>query len=138
MLEKYAVRMGGGYNHRRHLGEMALIKDNHIVALRALGISLKDIVAGAKTKAPPGVTVEVEATNADEALEGGARVGRISFCSDNMSPDEMCAVKGLLLGRNILEASGGINLANVRQAALAGVDIISIVNAHHSAPVPLT
>ncbi len=74
-LEKYAVRMGGGHNHRRHLGDFILIKDNHIAALRALGMNLKDIIAKAKQNAPAGLTLEVEVTNTQDALEA-SRAGR--------------------------------------------------------------
>jgi len=65
LLEKYAVRMGGGKNHRLHLGDLILIKDNHLNALRALGMSLKDIVAKAKQNAPRGIKVEVEVNTPD-------------------------------------------------------------------------
>jgi nicotinate-nucleotide pyrophosphorylase (carboxylating) len=132
-LEKYAVRMGGGWNHRRHLGEAILIKDNHLAALRALGMSLRDIVARAKVKASPGVTVEVEVTSAEEAVQAvEARADIIML--DNMGPEEMRRVRYLIPNTIKLEASGGINLANVREAALAGVDIISIGALTHSAP----
>jgi len=69
LLEKYAVRMGGGQNHRFHLGDGILIKDNHLAALRAPGMSLKDIVAKAKQNAPKDLKVEVEVTTVEEALE---------------------------------------------------------------------
>jgi len=67
LLEKYAVRMGSGQNHRFHLGDGILIKDNHLVALRALGMSLKDIIAKAKLNAPQGLKVEVEVNTPQEA-----------------------------------------------------------------------
>ena len=130
-LEKYAVRMGGGKNHRLHLGDGVLIKDNHLAALRSLGMSLKDIVAKAKASAPRGITVEVETTNvqeATEALEAGADI----IMLDNMSPDEMHRVVDLISGRARIEASGGITLANVHQVARTGVDIISIGALTHS------
>jgi len=132
-LEKYAVRLGGGQNHRLHLGSAILIKDNHLTALRSLGVSLKDIVARAKQRAPKGLTVEVEVGTIDEALEaveGGADI----IMLDNMSPDEIQRVKGLIPGHIETEASGGITLANVRAVARAGVDIISIGALTHSAP----
>src|SRR4030042_323662 len=69
MLEKYAVRMGGGQNHRLHLGDAVLIKDNHIAALRAMGLSLKDIIAKARENAPAGISIEVEVTSAAEAVD---------------------------------------------------------------------
>ncbi len=131
-LEKYAVRVGGGQNHRFHLGDGVLIKDNHIAALRALGISLKDIVVMAKQNAPQGLTVEVEVSSASEALEaaeGGADV----IMLDNISPDEMHRIRNLLPSHIKIEASGGINLESVREAARAGVDIISVGVLTHSA-----
>lgn len=131
LLEKYAVRMGGGYNHRFNLHDGIIIKDNHLAALRALGMSLKEIVARAKKNAPPGVTVEVEVTNADEALE--AVEGKADMIMlDNMTTEEMNYVVDLLPPESEIEASGGITLDNVRQAALARVNIISIGALTHS------
>lgn len=131
LLEKYAVRMGGGKNHRLHLGDGILIKDNHLAALIALGMSLRDIIAMAKQKAPPGVTVEVEVTTPQEALDA-VEAGADIIMLDNMSPEEMCQAVNLVSGRAKVEASGGITLANVRQTAMTGVDIISIGALTHS------
>ena len=131
LLEKYAVRMGGGKNHRLHLGDLILIKDNHLTALRALGMSLKDIVAKAKQNAPRGIKVEVEVNTiqeAREAVEGGADI----ILLDNMSPDEMRQVVSLVPDYVKTEASGGITLENVQAAAMAGVDFISIGALTHS------
>ncbi len=130
-LEKYAVRMGGGQNHRFHLGDGILIKDNHIAALRTPGMSLKDIVARAKQNAPRGLTVEVEVNTAREAIaaaEGGADI----IMLDNMSPEEMRRVVDRLPPPVRTEASGGITLDNVRAVAATGVDIISIGALTHS------
>lgn len=131
LLEKYAVRMGGGRNHRFHLADGVLIKDNHLVAMRALGLRLKDIVAKAKQNAPKGLTVEVEVTTAEEAMEA-VEAGADVIMLDNMTPDEMRRVVGLLSGRVRLEASGGITLDKVRAVAGAGVDIISVGALTHS------
>ena len=131
ILEKYAVGMGGGHNHRFHLGDGVLIKDNHIAALRSRGMSLKDIVAKAKQDAPQGLEIEVEVTTAEEALDAvEARADIIML--DNMSPDEMRRVVNLVSGQVKVEASGGITLANVRAIAETGVDIISIGALTHS------
>jgi len=130
LLEKYAVGIGGGQNHRLHLGDGILIKDNHIAALRALGMSLKDIVTKAKQNAR-GFKVEVEVRTAQEALEaveGGADI----IMLDNMSPDEMRRVVGLVAGRVKIEASGGVTLANVRAVAETGVNLISVGALTHS------
>lgn len=131
LLEKYAVRMGGGQNHRFHLGDGILIKDNHLAALRALGMSLKDIVAKAKQNAPKGLTIEVEVTTAEEAMEA-AEAGADMILLDNMSPDEMRRVVSLLPGGIKTEASGGITLENIEAVATTGVDIISIGALTHS------
>ena len=131
LLEKYAVRMGGGQNHRFHLADGVLIKDNHLAALRALGMSLKDIVSKAKQNAPQGLKVEVEVNTIEEAIdavEGGADI----IMLDNMSPDEMRRAVSLSPNHVKTEASGGINLDNVRSAAITGVDIISIGALTHS------
>ena len=131
LLEKYAVRMGGGKNHRLHLRESILIKDNHLAALRAMGISLKDIVAKAKQNVPQRVTVEVEVNTVQEALDA-AEAGADIIMLDNMSPEEMRHVVNSLPGQIKTEASGGITLANVRAAARAGVNMISIGALTHS------
>ena len=131
VLEKYAVRMGGGQNHRAHLGDALLIKDNHLAALRALGISLKDIVVKAKQNTPAGMTIEVEVTTAEEAIEV-ARVGVDMIMLDNMSPDEMRHTISLLPKGVKTEASGGITLENIEAVVATGVDIISIGALTHS------
>jgi len=131
LLEKYAVRMGGAQNHRFHLGDAVLIKDNHLAALGALGMSLPDIVAKARENAPRGLTVEVEVNTTEEALavvEAGADIVML----DNMDTDEMRHVVGLISGRAKIEASGGITLDNVKEVAMTGVDIISIGALTHS------
>jgi len=131
LLEKYAVRMGGGQNHRLHLGDGILIKDNHLAVLRALGMSLKDIVAKAKQNAPGGLEVEVEVNTTEEALEA-VEAGADIIMLDNMSPDEMRHIVALVSGKVRIEASGGITLDNVRVVAEVGVNIISIGALTHS------
>ncbi|MFC2122824.1 carboxylating nicotinate-nucleotide diphosphorylase [Bacteroidota bacterium] len=131
LLEKYAVRMGGAHNHRFHLGDAVLIKDNHLAALRALDMSLPDIVAKARENAPRGLTVEVEVNTTEEALavvEAGADI----IMLDNMDTDEMRRAVGLISGQAKIEASGGITLDNVKEVAMTGVDIISIGALTHS------
>ena len=131
LLEKYAVRMGGGQNHRFHLGDGILIKDNHLVALRALGMSLKDIVVKAKQNAPQDMKVEVEVNTTQEALDA-VEAGADIIMLDNMSPDEMRHVASLIPSQVKIEASGGITLANVQAAAKTGVNLISIGALTHS------
>jgi nicotinate-nucleotide pyrophosphorylase (carboxylating) len=131
LLEKYAVRAGGGENHRLHLGDAVLIKDNHIAALRATGLGLADIITMARKNAPRGITIEVEVTSAAEAAEALKSKPDIILL-DNMSPEEMGQEVALLAGRARIEASGGITLENVRRVAETGVDMISIGALTHS------
>jgi nicotinate-nucleotide pyrophosphorylase (carboxylating) len=131
LLEKYAVKMGGGENHRMHLGDAVLIKDNHIAALRAEGSSLADIIARAKQNSRKGITIEIEVTTAEEAAEA-AQAGVDIIMLDNMSPAEMKKVVDSMPAGIRTEASGGITLKNVREAAMSGVDIISIGALTHS------
>ncbi len=132
LLEKYAVRMGGGRNHRLHMGDAVLIKDNHLAIMAGSGATLRDVVAKARKEAPTGMVVEVEITSADqagEALEGGADM----IMLDNMALEDMARAVKLINHRARVEASGGIRLENVRRVALTGVDIISIGALTHSA-----
>ncbi len=130
MLEKYAVRMGGGRSHRLHLGDWVLIKDNHWAALRSLGIGVKEAIELVRQSSS--LKVEIEVGNigeAVEALDAGADI----IMLDNMAVGEMKKVVELARGRTLIEASGGITLDNVRQIAEAGVDLISIGAITHSA-----
>jgi nicotinate-nucleotide pyrophosphorylase (carboxylating) len=124
-LEKYAVRMGGAHNHRLHLGDGILIKDNHLAVLRSQGMSLEDAVRSAKEKAPLTLKVEVEVGTAEEAVEA-VEAGAEIVMLDNMSLEEMRRAVELVKGRALLEASGGITLDNVRQVAETGIDFISV------------
>jgi len=131
LLEKYAVYIGGGVNHRFHLGERILIKDNHLTALRRLGLSLKDTVRKAKNQAGKGETVEVEVgtrEEASEAVQGGADI----ILLDNMAPDDIKSVLSLIPKHVIIEVSGGITIDNIRSIAMPGVDRISIGVLTHS------
>ena len=123
LLEKYAVRVGGGKSHRAHLGDGILIKDNHLAALLSFGVGLKEAVEQASQRST--LNVEVEVTTVDEAkeaLEAGADI----IMLDNMSVADMKEVVQFAKGRALLEASGGITLKNVREVAEAGVDLISV------------
>jgi nicotinate-nucleotide pyrophosphorylase (carboxylating) len=130
-LEKYAVTVGGGHNHRVHLGDGILIKDNHLAALRSHGLGLRDIVARAKKNAPHTLKIEVEVTTVEEAVEA-LEAGADIIMLDNMSVEEMRRAVKSVGGRVILEASGGITLDNVRAVAETGVDLISIGALTHS------
>jgi nicotinate-nucleotide pyrophosphorylase (carboxylating) len=132
LLEKYAVRAGGGRNHRLNLGDGVLIKDNHLVALRSSGVGLGEAVKKARERAPRAMKIEVEVESvkqAQEALSAGADI----IMLDNMNVKDMRRVVELVQGRALLEASGGITLDNVRSVAEAGVDLISVGALTHSA-----
>lgn len=128
LLEKYAVRVGGGYNHRFGLYDGVLIKENHIAV--AGGVS--EAVKLAQANVPHTMKIEVEAETiqqVEEALESGADI----ILLDNMGIDEMRKAVKLISGRVLLEASGGINLDNIVEVAKTGVDIISVGAITHSA-----
>jgi len=131
-LEKYAVRVGGGENHRMNLGDGILIKDNHLAVLRRQGLSIKEIVARARQSAPQRLKVEVEVRTVPEALEA-AEAGADIIMLDNMNLEDMRKAVKSVHGRALIEASGGITLDNVRAVAETGVNFISIGALTHSA-----
>lgn len=127
-LEKYAVRMGGGANHRFSLAEMILIKDNHIAAAGGVG----EAIRRAREYAPPYARIEVECeteSQVNEAVAAGADL----IMLDNMTPAEMRRMVALVAGRAKLEASGNITVANAAEVAATGVDYISSGAITHSA-----
>jgi nicotinate-nucleotide pyrophosphorylase (carboxylating) len=129
VLEKYAVRVGGGKNHRHDLGDGVLIKDNHIVA--AGGIKTAIELARRHSHHLLKIEVEVETlAQADEALQAGADV----IMLDNMSVKMMAEAVKMLGGRVVVEASGGMDLGSVVDVARTGVDLISVGKLTHSAP----
>ncbi|MCJ7515555.1 MAG: carboxylating nicotinate-nucleotide diphosphorylase [Dehalococcoidia bacterium] len=130
-LEKYAVRAGGGKNHRMHLADGILIKDNHITALRNQGLNIKEIVARVRQKAPPDLKIEVEVMSPEEAIQA-ADAGADIIMLDNMNLDDMRRAVRLVKGRALIEASGGVTLENVRAVAETGVDSISVGALTHS------
>ena len=130
-LEKYAVRIGGGKNHRMHLGDGILIKDNHLAALRDHGLSIKEVIARARQKAPPEMKIEIEVKTTKEAIEA-AKAGADIIMLDNMNIEDMRQTVQLIKGRALIEASGGITLENARAVAETGVDRISIGALTHS------
>lgn len=134
-LEKYAVRCGGGTNHRMGLFDGVLIKDNHLAAWTA-NASIAAAVKTARDKSPPGVLIEVEVDTLDQlrdALQGRPDIVLL----DNMSPAQMreaVAIRDAALPSVRLEASGGVTLETVRAIAETGVNRISIGGLTHSAP----
>jgi nicotinate-nucleotide pyrophosphorylase (carboxylating) len=132
-LEKWAVRLGGGHNHRFTLSDGLLIKDNHLALLRAEGSDLRDACRRARTAGPHGLRVIVEAQTLDDvkqAINGKADV----ILLDNMTPSLVRAAVEIVKGRALIEVSGGITLANARDMAQAGADFLSIGALTHSAP----
>ena len=130
-LDKYSVRMGGGYNHRLNLADGILIKDNHLAARAALEEPLAAVVQRAIAAASHTIRIEVEVESlaqAREAAEAGAHI----IMLDNMAPPLMREAVGIIAGRAATEASGGITLETVRAVAETGVDLISIGGLTHS------
>jgi len=139
LLEKYAVQVAGGSNHRMGLYDQVLIKDNHIEFARqnitATGVdAIRQAVALARQNVPAGIKIEIE-VEAAEGLLAAADAGADIVMLDNMTPDEVRAALALLDAqkRPVIEASGGIGLDNVSAYAEAGVDVISIGALTHSA-----
>jgi len=130
-LEKYAVRAGGGQNHRVHLGDGILIKDNHLAALRARGLDMKAAIDLARKNAPHTLKIEVEVTTVEEAGEAVA-AGADIVMLDNMSVEEMRRAVKSMGGQVLVEASGGVTLENVKSVAETGVDLISVGALTHS------
>jgi nicotinate-nucleotide pyrophosphorylase (carboxylating) len=128
-LDKYAVRIGGGRNHRFGLYDGVLIKDNHIAA--ASGIS--QALARARGRFPHTLKVEVEVKNLSE-LEEAFASGADTIMLDNMTVGDMKKAVDIIRRRVPLEASGNVTLANVRQIAETGVDFISVGALTHSVP----
>ena len=130
-LQKYAVSVGGGTNHRRDLSDGVLIKDNHIAAGRLNELSLGDVVRRMRDTAPDAWEIEVEVETleqVEEAVAAGAEIVML----DNMTPSEMAEAVKVVGGRALTEASGGITLENVREVAATGVDRISVGALTHS------
>jgi nicotinate-nucleotide pyrophosphorylase (carboxylating) len=130
-LEKYAVSVGGGKNHRMNLGDGILIKDNHLATLRSQGLNIKEIVAKAKQNASHRLPVEIEVGTISEALEA-AEAGVDIVMLDNMRLEDMRKAVESIHGHALIEASGGITLDNVRAVAETGVNYISIGALTHS------
>lgn len=128
-LEKYAVRVGGGANHRFNLNDGVLIKDNHIAACG----SIKEAVTKVRGEIPHTIRIEVE-TDTLEQVEECLQCEVDIIMLDNMNPEMMTKAVRIINGRALVEASGGVNLDTVESVAMSGVDIISIGALTHSAP----
>jgi nicotinate-nucleotide pyrophosphorylase (carboxylating) len=130
-LDKYAVRVGGGFNHRMSLSDGVLVKDNHLAVVRARGESLKAMVIRLRQRASHLVRIQVEVETPEDATEA-VEAGADALLLDGMSLEEMDAVVRRHKGRVLIEASGGITLENVRRVAETGVDLISVGALTHS------
>ena len=131
LLDKYSVLMGGGGNHRMTLADCILIKDNHIAAMKQRGMSIRDVVRHARSNAPFSMKIEIEVETVGDAVDA-MNAGADIVMLDNMEPDAMREAVQRRTGHALLEASGGINLASVRETAESGVDIISVGELTHS------
>ena len=132
-LEKYAVTVGGGVNHRFGLSDGVLLKDNHLAVLARAGISLKEALVNARRLVPHTVKMEIEVEtveSAQEALAAGAEL----LLLDNMSLEDMRKVVELAPPGVLMEASGNVTLDRVTDIAATGVDLISSGAVTHSAP----
>jgi nicotinate-nucleotide pyrophosphorylase (carboxylating) len=128
-LEKYAVRAGGGVNHRMSLSDAALVKDNHVGAAGGVAAAFEAV-----RTMWPGLPVEVEVDSLDqlaEVLDAGADLVLL----DNFTPDQMREAVALTSGRALLEASGGLTLADAAAVGATGVDYVAVGALTHSAPV---
>jgi nicotinate-nucleotide pyrophosphorylase (carboxylating) len=127
-LEKYAVRCGGGRNHRMALSDAALIKDNHVAAAGSVAAAFAAVRARA-----PGLPLEVECDTLHQVAEAlAAGAGQILL--DNFTVPQMAEAVQLAAGRALLEASGGLTLASARAVAATGVDYLAVGALTHSAP----
>ncbi|HSA49082.1 MAG TPA: carboxylating nicotinate-nucleotide diphosphorylase [Yinghuangia sp.] len=128
-LEKYAVRCGGGVNHRMSLSDAAMVKDNHVVAAGGVAEAFRAV-----RTAFPDVPVEVEVDRLDQiapVLEAGADL----ILLDNMTPHQLREAVALVAGRARLESSGGLTLDTARDVAATGVDYLAVGALTHSAPI---
>jgi nicotinate-nucleotide pyrophosphorylase (carboxylating) len=128
-LDKYAVRMGGGVNHRFGLYDAVLIKDNHIAAVGSITTAVESV----RARFGHTVTVEVEVETLSQ-LEELLETDTDTVLLDNMAPMDLAEAVEMVGGRMATEASGGVTLETVREIAEAGVDVISVGWITHSAP----
>ncbi|MCY1696072.1 carboxylating nicotinate-nucleotide diphosphorylase [Curtobacterium sp. SL109] len=131
-LERYAVRCGGGHNHRTSLSDAVLAKDNHLAVLLASGIGIGDAIRGARARLGHTVHLEVEVDRLDQ-VEPVVAAGVDTIMLDNFTPADLVTGVGIVAGRALVEASGGVSLETVAAIAATGVDVISVGALTHSA-----
>ena len=132
-LEKYAVRAGGGFNHRRDLSDAVMIKDNHIAVITSQGLSVADAVNEARESLPHTLKIEIEVDRLDQIPEALAARADIILL-DNMTVPDLRQAVSIIDGRALTEASGGVRLETISEIAATGVDVISVGALTHSAP----
>jgi nicotinate-nucleotide pyrophosphorylase (carboxylating) len=128
-LDRYAVRCGGGHNHRNDLGAGVLIKENHV---RAAG-GVAEAVARARVHAPHTLRIECEVTNLEELREA-LTAGADAVLLDNMNDAQVREAVVIVDRKAVVEVSGGVSLDRISQLAQLGIDVISVGKLTHSAP----
>ena len=128
-LDRYAVRCGGGHNHRNDLGAGVLIKENHVRAAGGIG----EAVSRARVHAPHSLRIECEVTNFEE-LRQALAAGADAVLLDNMDDAQVREAVAIVGGKAIIEVSGGVSLDRITQLASQGIDVISVGRLTHSAP----
>jgi nicotinate-nucleotide pyrophosphorylase (carboxylating) len=131
LLDKYAVRVGGGSNHRYNLADALLIKDNHLAIAREAGMDMAALLAYVRGRVSPFLKIEVEVESVAAAAEAAA-AGADLILLDNMAPADMAEAVRAVAGRAVVEASGGITFDTLREVAASGVDLISSGALTHS------
>jgi nicotinate-nucleotide pyrophosphorylase (carboxylating) len=131
VLERQAVRDGGGHNHRFSLSDAVLAKDNHLAVLAAAGVSIGDAIRAARQRIGHTTHLEVEVDRLDQ-IEPVVAAGVDTIMLDNFTPDELREGVALVAGRALIEASGGVSLDTVAAIAATGVDVISVGALTHS------
>jgi len=132
VLEKSAVRVGGGHNHRHSLSDAVMLKDNHLAVLRREGLDLTEAIRAVRARIPHTMHLEVEVDRLDQ-LPAVIAAEPDTIMLDNFGLDDLRAGVALIAGRAIVEASGGVSLETVRAIAETGVDVISVGALTHSA-----
>jgi len=132
LIERYAVRCGGGHNHRFSLSDAVMAKDNHLAIVASTGTNLTDALKSLRNKLPHTTHIEVEVDRPDQ-IETILAAGADTILLDNFTTPQLTAAVKQIAGRALIEASGGITLASIPEIATTGVDIISVGALTHSA-----
>jgi nicotinate-nucleotide pyrophosphorylase (carboxylating) len=132
VLERQAVRDGGGHNHRFSLSDAVLAKDNHLAVLAAAGVTIGEAIRSARERVGHTTHLEVEVDRLDQ-IEPVVAAGVDTIMLDNFTPGELRQGVALVAGRALVEASGGVSLDTVAEIAATGVDVISVGALTHSA-----